>query len=324
MDTLALIVFIVFQILFIPLAIIGAILYIYKQFYGSKKLGASATATNVITHRWMMDVFGLREDKASVNLYRVLPNNSYFGVWLILFPLYLRYRISGKNPGFPSIGAPGEEKVSQGITNRTLYFDRIIKKTKYQVVQFVVMGAGFDTRCYGDLKDSDLILFELDQPKMHQVKKDLLKKAGIDADHVTFVSVDFSSEHWYQKLEAAGYDPDKKSLFLWEGVTIYLSEADVRKTLCELKQHCAPGSILAADFYSLSHVKGELYGSMIMQAQALKVADEEMGFGLDFSADYESVLKTFVESENASLGETYFIGSKTQKGTYMVVAEIYL
>ena len=77
MDILALIVFIVVQILFIPLAIVGAILVVYKQVYGSKKLGASATATKVITYRWMMDVFGLRDDKASVNLYRVLPNNSY-------------------------------------------------------------------------------------------------------------------------------------------------------------------------------------------------------------------------------------------------------
>jgi hypothetical protein len=38
-------------------------------------------------------------------------------MWLFLFPLYLHYRISGKNPGFPSIVAPGEEGISQGITN---------------------------------------------------------------------------------------------------------------------------------------------------------------------------------------------------------------
>ena len=68
MDIVALIVFIVVQILFILLAIVGVILVSYKQLIGSKKLGASSTATKIITYRWMMDVFGLREDTASVNL----------------------------------------------------------------------------------------------------------------------------------------------------------------------------------------------------------------------------------------------------------------
>jgi len=49
MDIFALIVFIIVQILFIPLAIIGAILVGYKQVFGSKKFEVSMTATKVIT-----------------------------------------------------------------------------------------------------------------------------------------------------------------------------------------------------------------------------------------------------------------------------------
>ena len=55
-----------------------------------------------------------------------------------------------------------------------------------------------------------------------------------------------------------------------------------------------------------------------------KIADEEFGFGIDFSSDYENAIKTFLESENMKVGDTYFMGSKTKKGTYMVVAEINL
>ena len=61
---------------------------------------------------------------------------------------------------------------------------------------------------------------------------------------------------------------------------------------------------------------------MKTQLNLLKITDEEFGFGIDFSSDYENALKTFLESENTTVGDTYFMGTKTKKGTYMVVAEI--
>ncbi|MCK5241880.1 hypothetical protein KAR34_05455 [bacterium] len=62
MDFLALLVFIVVQIIFIPLAMVGFILVAYKQMYVSKKPGVSASAGEVINGRWTMDVFGLQKD----------------------------------------------------------------------------------------------------------------------------------------------------------------------------------------------------------------------------------------------------------------------
>jgi len=322
MDFIALLVFIVVQILFIPLAIIGFILVAYKQMYVSKKLGVSASANEVINGRWTMDVFGLRKDTASVKLNRVLPNGSVLGMWLFLFPSYLRYKISGKNKGYPSFSKPGEEGLSNIVIYRTAYFDNIINKSKDKVEQFVVLGAGFDTRCYGDLTNSNLKFFELDQAKTQKFKIEHLKRAGIDTSNVNYAEVDFSTEHWYEKLEKAGYDPGKKSIFLWEGVTLYLSEKDVRNTLKEIKEHAASGSIIVADLYAKSFVTGEYAPGMKKAMKAQKITDEEFGFGIDFSSDYENALKTFLESENTKVGDTYFMGPKTKKGTYMVVAEI--
>jgi len=322
MEFIALIVFIILQILFIPLTIIGVGLVFYKQMYVSKRLGVSSTAIEVINGRWTMDVFGIRKDTASVKLNQQLPNNSLPGLWMALFPLYIQYKISGKNRFYPSIAKPGEEGITNIVLNRTIYFDNIIEKEKNNVEQFVVMGAGFDTRCYGDLKNSNLKFFELDQAKTQQLKREYLEKAEIDTSHVNFVEVDFSTEHWYEKLEAAGYDPNKKSIFLWEGVTLYLSESDVKNTLKEIKSHSASGSILVADLYALQFVNGTMYPGMKSSMKALKITDEELGFGLDFSSDYKAALKNFLESENTTLGDSNFMGYKTKKGTYMVVAEI--
>jgi len=93
--------FVVIQILFIPMGIIGIILVAYKQMYISRKLGVSSTAIEVINGRWIMDKFGLREDAAAVRLNEVLPNASTFGLWLALFPLYLQYKIKGENTWYP-------------------------------------------------------------------------------------------------------------------------------------------------------------------------------------------------------------------------------
>ncbi len=90
----ALIVFIILQILFIPLAIMGAVWVGYKQIVVSKKLGASQTAVEIINGRWTMHIFGLRDDHAAAKLTPVLPNTSTFGLWLALFPLYVYSRIA--------------------------------------------------------------------------------------------------------------------------------------------------------------------------------------------------------------------------------------
>ena len=151
-NIVALVIFIILQTLFIPLAIIGAILVGYRQLIVSKNLGVSQTAIEIINGRWTMHIFGLREDHAAAKLTPVLPNSSTFGLWLALAPLYIYYRISGSTRWYPVIAKAGEEGLANLVLNRTGYFDNIIDNAKNQAGQFVVMGAGLDTRAYNDLK----------------------------------------------------------------------------------------------------------------------------------------------------------------------------
>ena len=70
----------------------------------------------------------------------------------------------------------------------------------------------------------------MDHPRVQELKRSNLGEAGIDASRVTFVSVDFGRDDAFEKLAASGYNPGRKTAFLWEGVTLYLGEDDVRKT----------------------------------------------------------------------------------------------
>jgi methyltransferase (TIGR00027 family) len=308
MKFVSLIVFVIVQILFIPFAIIGGILTAIKQLAVSKKLGVSGTAISVIAGRWVMNIYGTRKDMNTARLYGALPNGSVFGLWMLFFPRYLRYKIS------PSSEKEGMESMLNVAATRTFLFDKLIDKSIDNIEQFIIMGAGYDTRGYGFYKNKKIRYFELDQQNTQKLKIECLKKAGIDSSQVVFVDVDFSSEKWFEKLEHAGYDPAKKSIFLWEGVTLYLSESNVRKTIKEIKEHAAAGSKLLAD----------VYAKRLIALQGVKATNEGFNFGLDFSSDYENTLRSFIESENAKLGDHHFMGYKNKKGPFGVVLEINL
>jgi methyltransferase (TIGR00027 family) len=315
-------VFIILQILFIPLAIIGAITVGYKQLIVSKNIGISQTAIEILNGRWTMHIFGLRDDHAAAKLAPALPNTSTFGLWLALFPLYVHSRISGSTKWYPVIAEVGEEGIANLVTNRTGYFDSIIDSAKDNAEQFVLMGAGLDTRAYNDLQNSGLKIFELDQATTQQLKRQYLQKVGIDTAHVTFVETDFSQEDWFSALTAAGYDASKRTIFLWEGVTLYLGEKSVRNTLSTIKANAAEGSVIVADLYARSFVTGEYARGMKAILPVLDMTDEQLGFGIEMAGDYQHALESFATSEGLNLGETYFMGHKTEKGAWMVVAEL--
>ncbi|GAB3514901.1 class I SAM-dependent methyltransferase [Photobacterium alginatilyticum] len=185
-------------------------------------------------------------------------------------------------------------------------------------------GVGFDTRCYNIFQASELACFELDMFKVQQLKIESLKKAGIDISSVTFVPVDFSELGRCENLEEAGYDPNKKTLFLWEGVTLYLDEPSVRQTLKMMKQFSAKGSGLVCDIYAEHFVKGEYAFGMKLLQFILGTDKGRNSFGLHLAADAKLTLFDFMTSEGAAVQETFLMGENTEKGTFMAVFDALL
>ena len=65
---------------------------------------------------------------------------------------------------------------------------------------------------------------------------------------MTFVSVDFAREEWFKKLCDAGFDNSLPSLFLWEGVTYYLTESQVEETFLSMAS-CQHAIVAYAVYY---------------------------------------------------------------------------
>jgi methyltransferase (TIGR00027 family) len=116
--------------------------------------------------------------------------------------------------------------------------------------QVVIMGAGFDSRAYRFAEMlSDTRVFEVDKPAMQRRKRRrVLEAFGEAPANVTYVPVDFRFQKLGDALVEAGYNPDRKTFFIWEGCVVYLPEDAVRGTLRWIAGHAAPGSAVIFDY----------------------------------------------------------------------------
>ena len=90
----------------------------------------------------------------------------------------MKYKLSGAYFLYPRVPVEGAEKIRDVVVARTLYFDRIIERIVPEMEQFVLLGAGYDTRAYGELKRDGLAFFELDQAKTQRLKVASLRQAS--------------------------------------------------------------------------------------------------------------------------------------------------
>ena len=142
------------------------------------------------------------------------------------------------------------------LAARTAFFDRTVAGALGRgVTQVVVGAAGYDGRAFRYAKPG-VRWFEVDHPATQRDKLVQLDRLGIDASHVRFVEADFTRDPVAGRLRAAGLDPDAPSLFLLEGVAVYLEPAVLEDVLRQFRQVAAPGSSLAISV-SLSRPRGD-------------------------------------------------------------------
>ena len=250
----------------------------------------------------------------------VLPNTSKLGLWLVLWPLWVQARIAGQPLLYPRIPTEGDENIADMVAARTLHFDAIIARAMEQVDQFVLMGAGYDTRAYGDLVARGVTVFEVDQAIVQGHKRKMIEAASIRCENVNFVPVDFSVDNLFSKIAASGFDASRKTLFLWEGVSLYLSSEQVAATLAMVKQRAESGSVLVADLYADRLVQS--LGKANMNEKVLEMTNETLDFSLPFANNWQQVLADFVAAQGLQQGATHFLGSNNKAGPYAVVVEM--
>jgi len=120
-----------------------------------------------------------------------------------------------------------------GIICRTRYIDDVlINAIKEGAGTVVNLGAGMDTRAFRIPGIENIQYFELDFPELQKVKRSYIdKKIGELPSNVSLVPIDFNSQDLGEELKKAGYTLSSKTLFIWEGVTQYISKEAVDNTI---------------------------------------------------------------------------------------------
>ena len=142
------------------------------------------------------------------------------------------------------------------MLSRTRYIDAVLLEAiAGGARQVIILGAGFDSRAYR-FRDrlGGVRMFEVDYGPTQEYKKRRLKEIfGSVPVHVKFVAMDFSRDDLFTQLRKDGYSSNERTLFIWEGVTMYLPATAVRSTLRTIRDSAAPGSTVVFDYFLSTH-----------------------------------------------------------------------
>ncbi len=131
-----------------------------------------------------------------------------------------------------------------GLRTRVLD-DFLLRRVRAGTRQFVLLGAGLDTRAYRLDWAPGCTVFEVDQADVLAFKERVLGGLGAapKAERVT-IGVDLRLE-WAKALIDAGFDPSAPTAWLAEGLLLYLPHAAERVLVEAVDGLSAPGSALA-------------------------------------------------------------------------------
>ena len=317
MSALRLLAFALLCLLVSPLLIVGVTLFSLRIFFVGRPRGISGTAYEPFWSRLFLEELGLRGDSASAKLAPHLPALSPFIIWCVSGLTCWAARVSGYRGAFFTYPPEHPTPLLALVNQRCEFFDRTLREAVQPqsgpgIQQVVILGAGWDCRAYGDLKDKDVRFFEVDMPPTQGAKKAALKTAGIDAHHVTFVETDFNQRSWFEALQDHGFEPALPTFILWEGVTMYLDEDAVRSTLGQVAK-LAPGSRIAFDYLSRELVFGIL-GRLFVSTTLKLYYGEYFRFGISVRPPVRDCVSAFVEQTGLALAEHQVFGKKLLLG----------
>ncbi|MGO9885201.1 MAG: class I SAM-dependent methyltransferase [Solirubrobacteraceae bacterium] len=167
---------------------------------------------------------------------------------LELLPEEARVRVERFRAGTPPRGIRQrlEQAHLKGLAEmmalRTVAIDNAIRSAAGS--QLVILGAGLDGRAWRMPNLREATVFEVDHPASQREKLGRVSRLKQTARDVRFVSVDFERDLLDEKLAAAGHDPASATTWVWEGVVMYLTRADIERTLAVIRSRSAHGSRL--------------------------------------------------------------------------------
>lgn len=140
---------------------------------------------------------------------------------------------------------PSPGPMHEYIRARAAFFDRaVVRALDEGIAQVVIGGAGYDGRAFRYARPG-VRWFEVDHPDTQADKLARISRLGLAAAQIGFIPADFTAGPVEGPLLAAGLDPARPALFLFEGVAVYLERDVTERVLAGFRAVTPPGSTLA-------------------------------------------------------------------------------
>ena len=126
--------------------------------------------------------------------------------------------------------------IRKAIALRARYIDDYSRQCiKEGFEQVVLLGAGYDSRYVRLPEFRRATIFEMDLQSTQVIKKALTRRLyGRLPHNVNYIAIDFSKDSVTEKLMTAGFQFHRKTLFIWEGVILFLNQDIIEETLGNL------------------------------------------------------------------------------------------
>jgi methyltransferase (TIGR00027 family) len=179
------------------------------------------------------------------------------------------------------------------VIARTKYIDTVwLDALSAGFEQILLFGAGFDTRALRfHAQAGDTKVYELDVPSTQHAKLDQYRKRGLSIPSgVEFIGIDFDKDSLRERLDEAGFREGMRTLFVLEGLVMYLQPESVHETFEVIRDLAGPSSQVVFDAVRASVLRGE--GTTYGEADIVRTvagADEKWQFAIE-DGEIESFL----------------------------------
>lgn len=251
-----------------------------------------------------------------------LKSGDYIAPRLLPAALALLIRTGLVRRLFTAFMAPAG--VYEYVVARTKYIDAVVEDCLAAGFgQVVLLGAGFDSRAvrFHD-RNPGAVFFELDAGITQAAKIAQLKKRNIAVpESLQFIAIDFDRQSMAERLKAHGFQVGGKSLFILEGLIMYLQAEAIRDTFATIRALSGPAGLAVFDFIYSSVLRREntLYGEKALYDRVNRFG-EAWRFGIEAGGVDEFArsmgLKLSALKTAGDLERDYGFGARRINGTH--------
>ena len=183
-------------------------------------------------------------------------------------------------------------RLSNTVINRTMYYDsKILKGAKeLGIRQVVIIGAGLDTRAFRLFQDyPDMHVIEVDHPNLFAYKEPRLKDLQPLCKR-SLVKLQYNEvEDWdiHAQRDEFGFDPSKPTIFVIEGLTMYIPLPDELKLYKKIDSNAAINSMIVG-------CSQRIYGGV-----------RDLGYGITWYDTDRNAMKEVLKCWGISLKSTH-------------------